>query len=347
MDPLALAAVVGLVFAGKRLSDDPKTTAPRPPPPVHIMERTTRFAQNDQQMQQVGRTSCGRDFQGFDIQPKHEVASFGDINQDTNKRPYGQPVYDLYNRQYVTNKMNNLAPVERRQVGPGIGIGAEVPAAGGFQQYFRVLPNNINEERLTTLEGRNGPMDSFVKNGAPQMGEVTHQAKASKAWFREPTKRDAQGQGGAVVGPHIRPDHIKTKRCTNRQQTGMREDTLEMGPAQYGVYQPYFSVSGTSDKALTRCSDNRSNEDRAGNGQRMNVRADPIGAVGAMTNLRAETIAFPVQAGDASKQQNYIQSDYHRFNEHKGRTNPHMKSMDIAIRQLEQNEIALPPLSVA
>jgi hypothetical protein len=341
MDPLALAAVVGLVFAGKRLSDDTKT-----PATTVLMAPTPsrRFAM-PQENQLDTNTLIGSDhrYQGFTIEHKHEVASFGDMNPNSNKRPFGQPVYDLYGRQNITNKMNNLAPVERMQVGPGIGIGADVPSAGGFQQFFRVLPNNINEERLTTLEGGTGPSNAVVKNGLTVMGDVTHQAKDSKAWFRAPSQNQGQGQGGALLGPQGRSDHIKTRRTTIRQETGMRDDELELGPAQYGVYQPY----AVTDKSQTRCSDKRSNPDRAGNGNGQNVRADPTGAVGAMTNIRGESTAFPIQAGGAERSQQYVRNDHDRFNEFKGNENPHMKALDVAILQLEKNEIAMRPLSNA
>jgi hypothetical protein len=78
----------------------------------------------------------------------------------------------------------------------------------------------------------------------------------------------------------------------------------------------------------------------------MNVRADPVGAVGAMTNVRAESRAFPVQAGDASRTQNYLAPDYHKFNEFKSNENPHVKTLDIAIQQLDKNPIAATPLAV-
>jgi hypothetical protein len=354
MDPLALAAVVGLVFAGKRLSSNkdsdaaPVTTVPQ----TRIFKQrdfdvSRPFAQQDSQMQQaIQFPDGGRNFQGFTVQPKREVAAFGDINSETNSRPYGQPVYDLYNRQNVTNKMNNLAPIERMNVGPGLGVDPNVAATGGFQQFFRVLPNNINEERLTTLEGRAGPSDAFVKNGGTVIGDITHQAKDTKAWYRSPAQNQGQGQGGALTGAEARPDHIKTRRTTIRQETGMREDTLDMGPAQYSVYQPYASGSDAyTDKALPRCTGNRVNPDRAGNGQKMNVRADPIGAVGGMTNLRTESVAFPVQAGDAGRFQQYIQNDYDKFNEHKSKENPYVKNLDIAIQQLDKNEFAARPLS--
>lgn len=358
MDPLALAAVVGLVFAGKRLSDGSEEPAGRKPLPTTrpITRRDVDLAANARDHEKdafdlkIMTPDLGRRIGDWRLQPKEAVSNLQDIAPDANRFPLGQPVYDLYNRQYVTNKMNNLQPIERRRVGPGLGVGPDVDAAGGFHQYFRVLPNNVNEERLTTLEGRMGPAAAIVKSGgAGGIGEVTHQAKDTKAWYREPSKSRAQGQGGMITGAEGRPDFLKTRRTTMRDEQTTRDDTLSMGPAQYNVAQPYASGGETSytDKSLTRYSNNRSNPDRAGNGQNMNVRNDPVNQVGAMTNLRPESKSVPVSHMNGSRFQNYLGPDFYRFDEKKGQANPlaSSKCLDVAIQQLEKNPIALPPLS--
>jgi len=358
MDPLALAAVVGLVFAGKRLSDGSGEPEGRKPLPTTrpITRRDVDLAANARDHSKdafdlkIMTPDLGRRIGDWRLQPKEAVPSLQDTVPDANRFPLGQPVYDLYNRQYVTNKMNNLQPIERRRIGPGLGVGANVDAAGGFHQYFRVLPNNVNEERLTTLEGRTGPADALVKSGgAGGIGEVTHQAKDSKAWYREPAKARAQGQGGMITGAEGRPDHLKTRRTTMRDEQTTRVDTLSMGPAQYNVAQPYASGGETSytDKSLTRVSDNRSNPDRAGNPGQMNVRNDPVNQVGAMTNLRPESKSVPVSHMNGGRFQNYLGPEFYRFVEKKDKANPlaSNKCLDVAIQQLEKNPVALPPLS--
>ena len=47
----------------------------------------------------------------------------------------------------------NEQPVEKIQVGRGLAIGTEVPAAGGFQQYTRVVPDNISNYKSNQLPG--------------------------------------------------------------------------------------------------------------------------------------------------------------------------------------------------
>jgi len=47
----------------------------------------------------------------------------------------------------------NEHPIEQIQVGRGLSIGTEVPAAGGFQQYTRVMPDNISDYSSNQLPG--------------------------------------------------------------------------------------------------------------------------------------------------------------------------------------------------
>lgn len=359
MDPLALAAVVGLVFAGKKLSEDdsPATTESRTPlPPVTRlgidMQANSRQHLKDAYDVKIMTPELGRRIGDWRIQPKEATRSLQAFDKEATRSPFGQPVYDLYGRQNITNKMNNLPPVERIRVGPGLGVDPNVPATGGFHQFFRVLPNNINEERLSTLEGRTGPANAVVKNGgAGGIGDMTHKAKATKTWHRPPAQNSAQGQGGALRQLEGRPDQIKTRRTTIRQETGKRGDTLEFGPAQYSVYQPYATGKGAfTDPSAPHLSGNRTNPDRPGNAGGMNVREDPQNMVGAMTNVRSESVPFPVNASDGGRFQNYVKPDFDKFNEKKTATsfNPWATaaSLDIAIKQLEKNSFVQQPLAV-
>lgn len=359
MDPLALAAVVGLVFAGKKFSDEgestqkpscrsPPTTKPITRRQLDLMAHPADHAADYFDLK-IMTPDLGRRIGDFRLRPKQEVENLGDISKMANRYPHGQPVYDLSTRQYVTNKMNNLPPIERQNVGPGLGVGSDVAATGGFHQYFRALPTNVNEEKLTTLPGGMGPSDAVVKNGGTVMGEVTHQAKDSKAWYREPAAGRAGGQGGAVTGAEGRPDFLRTRRTTIRQETGPRTDTQEFGPAQYKVAQPYASgTAAYTDKALTRMSGNREGENRAGNAQRMNVRSDPVNQVGAMSALRSESVAIPVGPMNGARFQNYQAPEFDKFCEKKGNYNPLASNanLDVAIRQLEKNPVAQPALAV-
>ena len=69
---------------------------------------------------------------------------------------YGMPAFRPDESRYKESiKFRpDMKPVESEMVGPGIDIGAEIPAQGGFHQYTRVLPNNVSDYKANQLEGR-------------------------------------------------------------------------------------------------------------------------------------------------------------------------------------------------
>jgi hypothetical protein len=360
MDPLALAAVVGLVFAGKTLAEGKERSAPSPVKPTTTKPPLTR-RDIDMMADSVGHRAdafdlrntnpnFGRRINDWRLQPKDAVPNLQDVTPTNSRFPYGQPVYDLYNREYITNKQNNLSPLEQpMRIGPGLGVGADVLAAGGFHDYFRALPTNINEERLTTLEGREGPANPVVKNGgAAYIGDITQQAPASKTAFRAPGAYGGGGAQSALVAPEGRPNFLKTKKPTIRGETGLRTDTLSDGPPQYNIQQPYAAGDGGSYTGLplTRSSGYRTKPDRAANGARMNVRSDPVNQVGAATQLRIE--ARPEQPGPmaitgTNQGRGTLPPEFDDpLNEFKANPNPRASAgfLDIAIQQLEKNPLA-------
>jgi len=364
MDPLAIMAVVGLVFAGKRLSEySPEessravlsavATKPLTRRDVDLMAHPADHAADAFDVKNT-TPDLGRRVGDWRLRPKEAVANLQNVSRTSRRYPYGQPVYDMVNREYVTNKMNNVSPLERpKNVGPGLGLDPSIASGGGFHDYFRALPTNINEERLTTIEGRDGPPDPVVKSGLPVIGAITHDAKETKAWDRAPAQYSGGGQGGAITGPEGRPEFMKTTRPTIRQETGKRADTLSDGPPQYNVYQPYaVGTEAYTDKSLTRSSGFRSKEDRPGNGTNMNVRNDPVNQVGAASQLRSESKPIPpgpMGPTGANNSNGYKAPEYDDpMNEFKTTLNPLADPayLDIAIQQLEKNPIALPPLKV-
>lgn len=364
MDPLAIAALVGLVFAGKTLSErsaetyEPVTTVPPAPAPaprqfytrrdIDLMADTVDHAADAFDIKPTN-PELGRRIGDWRLQPKDAVANMQDISPLNNRFPYGQPVYDLYNRQYVTNKQNNVSPLETpNNVGPGLGVGPGVVSSGGFHDYFRALPVNVNEEKLVTLEGRTGPSNPVVKNGgAAYIGDITKGAALSKTAFRASAAYGGGGAQGALVGPEGRPSFLKTKMMTRRSETGLRTDTLSDGPPQYNVSQPYaVGKESYTNKDLTRLGDYREVPDRTGNPGRMNVRSDPVNQGGAVTQLRIE--ARPVQPGPmgitGSNQGRGVEPPLYDdpLNEFKSNPNPRAQPdfLDIAIQQLEKNPLA-------
>ena len=92
-----------------------------------------------------------------------------------NYTPGGLPSYiQAEGRQYVSGVMDNIGPVETSQVGPGLGVGPQVPAYGGYQQLFRVKPTNVGSYKLTTLPGRSGHAADITGGKQPFMGRMNH-----------------------------------------------------------------------------------------------------------------------------------------------------------------------------
>jgi hypothetical protein len=352
MDALSIAAVVGLVLAGKNFGadndspviDKPTSSSSRPLLGVAcpgVGSRNPRDHTLDSLETRNITPDIGRRIGSSIIPPKQEIPSLQVQNQV--QLPFGQPVYTTLNRENVSNKMNNLAPQSRMQIGPGLGVGPTVPSAGGFQQYFRVLPNNPNDERLIQLKGNTGgPPNSVVKNGATMSGSLTQFPE--KLYRRDPAQNSGQGQGGSLRGEEGRPEYIKTARPTVRAETGYRqdEDDIQYGQSSYFVKQPYADMSqGSTFKQLPRVTDNRSKPDRPGNGQQMNVRADPLDAGGIVTNLRREYETNEPGVPNGTRFQQYMQTEFYKFNEVKSHSNPWADNLSIGKDILKKNAYAI------
>jgi hypothetical protein len=250
-DPLSIAAIAGLIFAARKFSETSEDVQLEQNGEKYQIETQERDFNNIDEFNRSVLTNTlsgsigdrpglgGHGIREFnkEIQP-----SFGDVGfiNYTN----GEPVHDFRNRPYVSNQMNNFSPAEKELVGSGLGVGPDVPAYGGYQQVFRVKPNNVGAYKLTTLPGRAGPAADVSGGRRAAVGELTHHAPEKTAYLpeRRPTLPGrAQGQGGALSGVTVRQEYEKSKITTNRSETTLRQDGLEFNPAQKFV--PLGSVS--------------------------------------------------------------------------------------------------------
>ena len=215
-DPVSLLAVAGLVYAGRTLSTTNKSKTENYSPEAKIV---------------MANDGAGpalpppvNDFVSrVEVPSKREMASFAEIGRQ--QRSGGQELLDMRGRMFDQGRMNNLSPVEKQLVGPGLGVDANVPAVGGYQQMFRVNPINVGEYRLTTLPGRSGPAVDVTGGRSAKVGQLTHNKPETTSYLptRLPTMAGrAQGMTGVVP----RNEHERTKRTTNRSETGMRTDGL-------------------------------------------------------------------------------------------------------------------------
>lgn len=94
---------------------------------------------------------------------------FAPVHQDvTFSGTTGNPVtYNLMSsrsQSQITGRQHNVSPVERRIIGPGVGIGyANDAGQHGFHYgSLRIMPKNLNEHRLNNLPGRSNHGGVYV-----------------------------------------------------------------------------------------------------------------------------------------------------------------------------------------
>lgn len=373
MDPLSLIALGGIVFAGRTLSNTERYE--EKPQPQPFFGNNINTPTDDGASGQLDIRAGQYTLPIQEQKHKHEVASFGVIAKDAGRNPSGQSVYNFYDRQPITTKSNNVQPMEKQYVGPGLGLNPEVPAYGGFQQLYRPMPNNVGAYKLTTLPGRSGPANPVVKSGRSQIGELTQERpeKTAALWDRRPpTRGRGQGQGGALTGFAGHENYERTKRQTNRSTTTMRDDGLQYAPAQHivgagpvsdmpsrnkgdlntqrvnDVAAPgirSFHGAYVSDPVLAagglRVADKRGQRDRAGNAGRMNVRGNPGVQGGMTTSMRSgayRSIQGPMGPTGAANQA-YQRERYQQVNAFKGNRDPRTADLGVAKRVNANNPL--------
>jgi hypothetical protein len=372
-DPISLAAVAGLIFAGRSLS-----TKSVPEPVQQTMPQEPQITYENDFPEFIEREFEPR----VEVPQKREMESFADISLQ--QRSGGQEILNMRNRMYDTGRMNNLSPIEKQMVGPGLGVGSDTPASGGFQQMFRVNPINVGEYKLTTLPGRSGPAADTTGGRSALVGQLTHNKPETTAHLpsRLPAMPGrAQGMSGAVP----RASHQKTMRTTNRSETGHRADglgfngakrfvsaqTMSQDPTRFksdrndqqfahyshaapgitnfsGAYATSAAAQITTknNEELMRYGfrpeDRRGKANRMGNKGRMNVRESALKQGGALTAVRTDTsrIDGRMNGANGGWTQNYQQKPFHQFNAYKGNENPNSRDLGLAARVLQKNPLS-------
>jgi len=218
-DPLSIIAIAGLAYLGKKMSE-PKITK----------QELYETREEDKTTGQVTLPSQLIDESMLRMPDKKmEVASFGVVAPQS--RANGNEILSVRNRMYDAGRMNNVSPVEKQLVGPGLGLGHNVPAFGGYQQLFRVNPENVGAYRLTTLPGRSGPAVDVNGGRRGMIGEVANN-RPEKTAFLPGRRPESFGRAQGMTGVTPRAEHEHTKRLTNRSLTGQRDDTLGFAGAK-------------------------------------------------------------------------------------------------------------------
>ena len=243
-DPISIMAIAGLVYAGRKLSQPDEKYAVEGNP-IEEPEIVSEFSDRDVSIQSeyLGPLSP---LVETSYNSKREMGTFAEIAPQ--QRSSGVEILSMRNRMYDTGRMNNLSPIEKQLVGPGLGVGPEVPAFGGNQQLFRVNPENVGAYRLTTLPGRSGP--AFDTKGGKRgiVGEVGHN-RPEKTTFLHGRLPPVAGRAQGMTGRTPRAEHERTKKTTNRSETGSRTDTLNFAGAKSTVSALTRAQEPTRNKA--------------------------------------------------------------------------------------------------
>ena len=370
-DPISVAAIAGLIYAGRKLSQPKEMYEPVPAPTIQQVTVNQVAQPKNYPIEQV------------EIPQGHKAvaSNFGDIAPQF--RISGEQLRNRADQYFIdNNKMNNVSPVEKQLVGPGLGVDPSVPSFGGYQQLLRVNPENVGSYRLTTLTGRSGPAYDAKGGRRGVVGLVSHNRPEKTAYLPErlpATLGRAQGMSGRTP----RGEHERTKRTTNRSETGLRTDTLNVAPAkrfvsastmpqdptrnrkdgnieQYAyMNQPQPGIhsyrhgylespaaaigekrvygSGYTVEELQkygfRPDERRGKANRSANPGRMNVRADALNQGGMLTAVRLDTTRVDgrVNPQSAGWTQQYTNTSYHDLNPYKGNENPHASQASLSI----------------
>lgn len=139
----------------------------------------------------------------FGATPQGRVSSAGTV---------GNPAGDTElqkSRSIAARTHKNVLPAEQLRVGPGLGVGPEVAATGGFQQFYRQMPLNVGEYKLNQLPGRiiPGGVQTGGNGELPQISAVNHNPGALVIPYDE--RPPLATPNGAVLG---RTEHGKEPR---------------------------------------------------------------------------------------------------------------------------------------
>lgn len=150
-------------------------------------------------------------------------------------------------------KRHDLAPVEKVMVGPGIDLDPSIPASGGFHDFARVLPNNVNDYKMHQLEGRVITQGYQLGGQQPTAypGVGTAESKPYGVPNNKPTRFWAQPRlptmttktSSAVTGDELRPNYDVTFKPNNASREQINYGYGTVAQKRYDL--PYSSYGKT------------------------------------------------------------------------------------------------------
>jgi len=282
---------------------------------------------------------------GIPLMKKDGIPSFQVTARDSTRNPFYQPSPNLIDRsaELITNVQNNQAPFPKQNVGRGLGVGADVPAAGGFHQDYRILTQNINENRLTAIPGPGSDMSNrgapIVKGGALAPGYnsapgIVAPPDLSKFKLRNiDTPNQGAASGGSYFPPVEDSDFDRSGRSTLKDQTlntaggwGLAHSQIPAAQSRGGIVLNDVNRGNANPYVST------------------GVNQMSYADIGKMTNMTSDNNSIPQGNPDGSKFQQYGPIGAVKMNVFKGNANPNVDFGSIATLS-SQNPFTIPSFS--
>ncbi len=149
--------------------------------------------------------------------PEERITGYGYQYGQSGK---GGPGFEIVRQKEIEDLRKTLRfktneqPVEKIQVGRGLAIGTEVPAAGGFQQYTRVMPDNISNYKANQLPGMVAGEKWLFSNAPTSQAPVM---KNRPETFYSMCQHGPMPYGGVISAEMTRPDYSVTLKNQNRE----------------------------------------------------------------------------------------------------------------------------------
>jgi len=169
------------------------------------------------------------------------------------------PDMERYNG-YTTNMLqNNVTPVEKQYVGPGLGIPPEQNSSGGFHQRFRVMPDNVNGYRKNTFGG-----DIIVGKSHIDNRDTTSEQQSTRSIenthltpneLNSIGNRPLEAAHGYIQAPTIYSDSQASLSVGNRsnEMSMCLGGPLTTGQGAPGPYQQSQMTTRTSEHVYPKC----------------------------------------------------------------------------------------------
>ena len=149
--------------------------------------------------------------------PQERITGYGYQYGQSGK---GGPGFDISRQKEIEDHRKtfkfktNEQPIEKIHVGPGLAIETDIPAAGGFHQYTRVVPDNISNYSANQLPGM-VTGGKWAMSNAPTSQQPVMKNRPNS--FYSMCQYGPMPNRGTLTAESIRPDFSVKLKNQNRE----------------------------------------------------------------------------------------------------------------------------------